>query len=149
MLEQQKAVKVLFLEEVPKHHKKVAENPRVICIIIALKSKFTLPTLYFIRHSLEIYQKYEKLFQRSDTTIHLLFDKQVDLFRTTLLYFCHLDRLKILKLSEEFLAFDFEKSENILPVEEFSIGINATKLISGFEKCDKLLFLQSVKRFFH
>ena len=148
LLEQQKAVKVLFLEEVPKYHKKVAENPRVVCIINALKSKFTLPTLYFIRHSLEIYQKYEKLFQRSDTTIHLLFDKQVDLFRTTLIYFCHLDRLQRLRFSEELLAFDFEKPENILPVEEFSIGINAKKLISGFEECDKLLFLQSVKRFF-
>ena len=119
------------MEEIPKYHK-VAKQPRARHIRDALKDKFTLPTLFFILHVLEIFQKYEKLFQRSSTTIHLLYDKQVDLFRTTLIYFCHLEMIENCKFSQDLLGFDFEKSENILPFKDFSIGSNAKKLIQDF-----------------
>ena len=90
-IEQFKAIEYLFLVFIPKNHKKVAKQARTIRIT-AVKDKFTLPTLHFILHSLEIYQKYEKLFQKTETTIHLMYDKQVALFQTTLLYFCPLKK---------------------------------------------------------
>ncbi|CAL4194638.1 unnamed protein product [Meganyctiphanes norvegica] len=148
MIEQYKALRNLFLEEIPKHHRKVAQQPRVRRIRAALNNKFTLPTLYFILHALEIFQKYKKLFQRSDTTIHLLYDKQIDLFRKTLLYFCHLEKIEMLKCSDTLLSFDYENKDNILPQTEFSIGRNAKKLISEFAENDKTVFLQSIKYFF-
>ena len=148
LIEQYKALKQLFLEEIPKYHKKVAKQPRARHIRDALKDKFTLPTLFFILHVLEIFQKYEKLFQRSSTTIHLLYDKQVDLFRTTLIYFCRLEMIENCKFSQDLLGFDFEKSENILPFKDFSIGSNAKKLIQDFSENDRTVFMVSIKNFF-
>ena len=78
-IEQYKAIKQLFVDDIPKNHKKVAKQPRVIRIINVLINKYALPTMYFILNALQIFQKYEELFQKSDTTIHLLYDKQTDL----------------------------------------------------------------------
>ncbi|CAL4189446.1 unnamed protein product [Meganyctiphanes norvegica] len=140
LIEQYKPLKKLFLEEIPKNYKKVAKQARVRRIRTALKDKFTLPTLYFIQHALEIFQKYEKLFQRSTTTIHLLYDKQIELYRTTLIYFCRLDIIEKCKCNEDLLGIDFLDSENCLKLEEFSIGSNAKKLISDFVEKDKIFF---------
>ena len=148
LIEQYKPLKKLFLEEIPKNYKKVAKQARVRRIRTALKDKFTLPTLYFIQHALEIFQKYEKLFQRSTTTIHLLYDKQIELYRTTLIYFCRLYIIEKCKCNEDLLGIDFLDSENCLKLEEFSIGSNAKKLISDFVEKDKIVFLESIKNFF-
>ncbi|CAL4071546.1 unnamed protein product [Meganyctiphanes norvegica] len=94
IIEQYKAIQKLFLDDIPKNHKKVAKQARVLCIRNALKNKYTLPTLHFILNALKLFQRYEKLFQRSEITIHLLYDKQVDLLRTALMYFCPLDKIQ-------------------------------------------------------
>ena len=148
LIEQFSPFKYLFLNEIPKHHKEILQQPRVVRIITALKDKFTLPTLYFIKHALEIFQKYEKLFQRTDTTIHLLYDKQIDLFRTTLIYFCRLDEIEKCSFNNELLAFDYEKAANILPLKDFSIGRNTKRLVEKFSEDEAKMFLQAIKRFF-
>lgn len=73
-IEQYKAVRKMFVDEIPNNYRKVATQPRAIKIRTALKNKYTLPSLYFILNALEIFQKYEKLFQKSEITIHLLYD---------------------------------------------------------------------------
>ena len=72
-IEQYKAVKNMFVDDIPNNHRKVAKQPRAVKIRTTLKSKYTLPTLHFILYSLEIFHKYEKLFQKTDITIHLHF----------------------------------------------------------------------------
>ena len=52
------------------------------------------------------------------------------------------------KFSQDLLGFDFEKSENILPFKDFSIGSNAKKLIQDFSLNDSTVFLVSIKNFF-
>ena len=125
----------------------MAKQARTIRITTAVKDKFTLPTLHFILHALEIYQKYEKLFQKTETTIHLMYDKQVELFQTTLLYFCPLKKIEELKDATSLLSFDYAKKENNLPLNDISIGREAKKIISGFAENDRALFLSGVKRF--
>ena len=73
-IEQYKAVRKMFVDEIPNNYRKVATQSRAIKIRTALKNKYTLPSLYFILNALEIFQKYEKLFQKSEITIHLLYD---------------------------------------------------------------------------
>ena len=81
VIEQYPALKKLFTEDIPKHYPKVYDAPRVQRIYIeAIRNKYTLPTLYLIKFTLKVFQKYEKLFQRETPTIHLLYDKQVDLY---------------------------------------------------------------------
>ncbi|CAL4071047.1 unnamed protein product, partial [Meganyctiphanes norvegica] len=116
-IEQYKVIQKLFLDDIPKNHNKVAKQARVLRIRNALKNKYTLPTLHFILNALEIFQRYEKLFEMSEITIHLLYDKQMDLFRTALMYFCPLDKIQKLKDTDSLLAFEYnkqEKTENIL-----------------------------------
>ena len=60
---QYKAIKKMFLDDIPKNYKKVAKQARVIRIQSALNNKYTLPTLHFILNALEIFHKYEKKFQ--------------------------------------------------------------------------------------
>lgn len=148
VIEQHKAIEKLFLHKIPKYHKKVALQKRVIRIRNALKDKFTLPTQHFILHALEIFQRYEKLFQRSETTIHLLYDKQIELFQNTIMHFCPLDKIQNLKDTRSLLSFDYYKKENILSLEEISIGIEAKKFVVGFSENDKTIFYHGVKKFF-
>ena len=149
-IEQYKAIKKLFLDDIPKYHKKVAKQARVIRIRNALKNKYTLPTLYFILNALQIFQKYEKLFQKSETTIHLLYDKQIDLLRTTLLYFCPLDKIEKLKDADSLISYEYNnpaKPENILPLNDFTIGRDAKKIVFDFSEREQTVFMHGVKRF--
>ena len=146
-IEQYKAIENLFLNVIPKDHKKVAKQARVIRIRNALKNKYTLPTLHFILNALEMFQKYEKLFQRSETTIHLLYDKQVELFQTALMYFCPLNKIQDLKNANSLLSFEYDKTKNILPLNQFSIGREAKKNLSSFPENDQTVFLYGVKSF--
>ena len=137
-IEQYKAIENLFLNVIPKDHKKVAKQARVIRIRNALKNKYTLPTLHFILNALEMFQKYEKLFQRSETTIHLLYDKQVELFQTALMYFCPLNKIQDLKDANSLLSFEYDKPKNILPLNQFSFGREAKKIFLVFLKMIRL-----------
>ena len=148
VIEQFKPVQKLFLDEIPKNHPKVNKQLRVIRICETLKHSFTLPTLHFILFVLQNFQKYEKLFQREEPTIHLLYDKQVDLFRGTLIHFCIFSKLKPLRNSVDLVNFEYKDKDNIKPLNEISIGIKATEFISHFSEQDKTLFLSGVNRFY-
>ena len=113
-LEQYQALVKLITVVIPKYHPKVFMQPRVQRIVAAMNNKYTLPTLYLIQFSLENFQKYEKLFQRETPTIHLLYDKQVDLFRNTLLQFCKIEIIEKIKDDKELTNFEFSKSKNQL-----------------------------------
>lgn len=147
-VEQEFTLRKLFLEEIPKNYRNVAKQGRVIRITTALKGKFTFPTLHFILHFLVNFQKFEKLFQRAEPTIHLLYDKQINLFQTTLIHFCPLDKIEKLKKSDTLLTFEYNKSENMLPNKDISIGIQTKKLIADFTDNDKTVFYQGIKNFF-
>ena len=147
-IEQHKAVKKMFVEEIPNNHRNVAKQPRAVRIRTALKNKYTLPSLYFIRNALEMFQKYEKLFQKSEVTIHLLYDKQIELYQTALMYLCPMDKIQNLKSADSLLSFDYNKAENVLPLNQMTIGTEAKKLISTFAESDRFVFLNGVKRFF-
>ena len=148
LIEQFSAIEKLFLDVIFKNYPKVKRQPRVIRISEALTNIFTLPTLHFILFVLESFQKYEKLFQRQDPTIHLLYDKQVDLFRGTLLHFCVFSKIKPLRKSVTLIKFDYKHNDNVKPLDEISIGVAAKGIISKFSQQDKTVFLSGVKRFF-
>lgn len=88
VLEQYEALKSLFLNRIPNYHPKVAKQDKVGRITLRLNDKITLASLEFISFVLLPYHKYEQLFQRNEPTLHLLYNKQVELYRTTLLLFC-------------------------------------------------------------
>ena len=148
LLEQYKALKKLFLEEIPNNYPKVNDQKRVGRICENLRNIFTLPTLHFIMFVLLNFQKYEKLFQREEPTIHLMYDKQVDLYRSTLMHFCVFSKIETLKNSVELVAFDYKHKDNLKPIDEISLGVVAKKLISHFSQQDKMVFLSGAKRFF-
>ena len=94
-----------------------------------------------------MFQKYEKLFQKSETTIHLLYDKQIELFQTALMYFCPLEKIQELKDADSLLSFEYDKPKNILPLKEFSVGRETKKILSSFPDNDQSVFLYGVKNF--
>ena len=86
-------------------------------IIETIKCKYTLPTLYFIQCSLESFQKYEKFFQKSTPTIHIMHSKQIDLYRDNLLQFCEFNSVEKLKSDKDIVNFDYRNKRNIYPLE--------------------------------
>ena len=148
LIEQYEAVNNLFMNYIPKYHPKVAQQMRVININEVLRNVFTLPTLHFISFVLQSFQKYEKLFQREEPTIHILFDQQVDLYRGTLLHFCVFSKVKALRKSEDLVKFDFNHKTNKKPLEEISVGVSSKKFFSKFSEQEKILFLSGVQMFY-
>ena len=57
-------------------------------------------------------------------------------------------KIEKLKTSDNLLSFDYNKSENVLSFNEFSIGNMTKRLISDFPENDKAVFYQGIKRFF-
>ena len=108
LLELYEAILKLFRDEIPQNHPNVRKQPRTRRIIEALTSKFFLPTLTFLQYSLEMFQKYEKLFQRESPTIHLLYGKQVEIYRNTLMQFCELEKIQLLKSGIDLIKFDLK-----------------------------------------
>ena len=148
LLEQFQALKQLFIEDIPQNNPKVSKQPRSQRISEAIKCKFTLPSLYFIQFSLEIFQKYEKLFQRTSPTIHIMYSKQVELFRNTLLQFCRFELIEKIDNDKDLIHFDFKEKKNILPTEKINIGIKAKECISKFTNNEKIVFLEGVKQYY-
>ena len=72
-----------------------------------LQRRQTLVSLHFIGYALDKFQKYEKLFQRKESTIHMMYDEQVDLFRSVLLSFCSFDDIEKLKTAADLTNFVF------------------------------------------
>ena len=121
----------MFVDDIPNNHRKVAKQPRAVKIRTTLKSKYTLPTLHFILYSLEIFHKYEKLFQKTDITIYLLYDWQIDLYQTALMYFCPLKKISELKCADSLLSFEYKKPENMFPLNKMMIGTETKKTHFG------------------
>ena len=59
----------------------MAKQDKVGRITLRLNDKITLASLEFISFVLLPYHKYEQLFQRNEPTMHLLYDKQVELYK--------------------------------------------------------------------
>ena len=147
VIEQYEAIKSLFLVKIPRYHPKVAKQARVIRIIQKLRDKITLPTLEFLSFILDSFNKYEQLFQRSESTIHLLYNKQVDLYRTTLLAFCDFDKIARITSDSELVKFDYKKAENQLNKSKINVGVKATKLIKSISDDEKAVYTCGVKEF--
>ena len=146
-IEQYEAIKILFLVNIPKYHSKVAKQTRVIRITQGLNSKITLPTLEFISFILEPFHKYELLFQRSDPTIHLLYNKQVELYRTTLMAYCKFDVIAKLSTDSELVKFDYKKKEYQMDKSKITFGVKATKSVKNISDLEKTAFICGVKKF--
>ena len=108
LIEQYPPLYQMFMKDIPKNNPKVSKQPQTQRICEALACKYTLPTLYFIQYSLERFQKYEKLFQRDSTTLHIMYSKQTDLYRNTLLQFCKFEIIEKIKTANELINFDFK-----------------------------------------
>ena len=59
-----------------------------------------------------------------------------------------MDKIQNLKSADSLLSFDYNKAENVLPLNQMTIGTEAMKLISNFAESDRFVFLNGVKRFF-
>ena len=146
-LEQYETLKHLFLVNIPKNHRNVAKQPRVMRIVQKLQDKFTLPTLEFIKFASEPYNRYEQLFQRNEPTIHLLYNKQVELYRTTLLSFCKFEEVEKLSNDSALVKFKYEETKNHLHKSKIELGVKATEIIKNFSQDDKDIFTVGAKDF--
>ena len=139
-IEQYDAIKILFLINIPKYHPKVAKQDRVVRIAKCLNSNIILPSLEFICFILEPFHKYELLFQRSDSTLHLVYNKQVELYRTTLMAYCKFNVIEKLSTDSELVNFDYKKKENHMDKSMITLGVKATKLIKNLTDFRKSIF---------
>lgn len=147
LIEQFQALKKMFVEDIPRNNPKVSRQTRTQRICVAIECKFTLPSLYFIQFSLEKFQEYEKLFQRDSPTIHIMYSKQLDLFRNTLLQFCKFEVIEKINNAKDLINFDFKAKKNIKPIETINIGIKTKECISKFTNNEKSVFLEGVKQY--
>ena len=147
ILEQFEAIKSLFLERIPKYYPKVAKQSPVIRIIQKLKDPITLPTLEFLSFILVSFNKYEQLFQRKDPTIHLLYNKQVELYRTILLSFCDFGQISMLSSDSELVKFDYRNEDKQLDKCKINVGEKTTKLLKNVSEDTKTVFMGGVKQF--
>ena len=70
---------------------------------------------------------------------------KTDLLRTTLLYFCPLDKIENLKTADSLLSYEYNnptKPQNILPLNDFTIGRNARKLGSDISELTNCIYAQ-------
>ena len=107
----------------------------------------TLPTLEFLFFFLESFQKYEKLFQRSEPTLHLLYNKQVDLYRNTLISFCNFEMIAKIESDSALVKFDYNNKKNQLDKSKINIGTKASKLLKSFSDDERSVFMFGVKDF--
>ena len=118
LLGKHSALDKLVTKDIPKNDPKVAKQCHTMQIIETIKCRYTLPTLYFIQYSLESFQKYEKFFQKSTPTIHIMHDKQINLYRDNLLQFCAFSSVEKLKSDMDLVNFDYKNKLNMLPLEK-------------------------------
>lgn len=148
ILEQYDVINHMYTDEIPKKHPTVRNQPRVIRISEMLKNKMTLPSLHFISFALQVFKKYELLFQRNEPTVHLLYDKQVDILRDTLLCFCKLETVEKIKSGADLIKYKCRNEENVLALKDISIGIRAKTYVNKFDDRDRMVFLKGVKLFY-
>ena len=112
------------------------------------KNGYTLPTLNFLSFALEVYQNYEKLFQKNEPTIHLLYDQQVDLFRNTLLMYCKFTSVAALIKDKDLVNFKFSDKENHMPVKSICIGEKTKSYIRKFSENEYTIFMAGIKKYY-
>ena len=106
-----------------------------------------LPSLEFINFALKPYSKYEQLFKKSEPTIHLLYNKQVELYRTTLLSFCKFEQIEKLSTDSALVKFKYDETKNHLGKSKIQLGVKATQLLKNLSQDDKDLFTFGAKEF--
>ena len=77
--------------------------------------------------------------------MHLLYDKQVELYGTTLLLFCKFEKIENLTTDSRLVGYKYNEPKNHLDKSEMQIGYKATELLKKMPKDDKELFLFEVK----
>ena len=117
-------------------------------ILGMLQRKETLVSLHFIGFALEKFQKYEKLFQRSESTIHIMFDEQVELFRGVLRSFCTFDEIQKLKTATELTSFVFTDAKVQMKETEIKMGSYVVRELTTLKESDKTYFCKGVKKFY-
>ena len=146
VIEQYSPLKKFFLETVNKHPK-VVKQARVVRISQRLKDVITLPTLEFLNYALQPLHVYELLFQRAEPTIHLIYNKQIELYRTVLMHYCKFEKIEKLKNDYDLVHFDYKKKESQLDIKSISLGESAAKLMKYVPENEKALLKCGVKDF--
>ena len=148
LIEQYPALKAFFLEHIPKKHPQLLKKPQVKRISGMLQRKQTLVSLHFIGYALDKFQKYEKLFQRKESTIHMMYDEQVDLFRSVLLSFCTFSEIEKLKTAADLTSFKFTDVKVQMNETDIKMGSYVSKELGALKDSNKTYFCRGVKKFY-
>ena len=77
--------------------------------------------------------------------MHLLYNKQVDLYRYTLISFCKFEEIAKLKSDSALVKFEYKKEENQLENLKINIGTKATKLSKQLSDDEMKVFMLGIK----
>lgn len=140
IIEQYAALKIYFLEFLPKQNIKFGEKYNVISNF--LKDPNTLVTLNFVCFYSNIFVSYLNMFQKTSPLIHVIFRKQCELIRNIMLKFLKQSVVQ----SKEGLPLkniNYDDGKNWLSLNLMDVGSATKKLISYPEDKD---FLHSVRK---
>ena len=84
-------------------------------------------------------------FKKSEPTIHHLYNKQVELYRTTLLSFCKFEQIEKLSTDSALVKFKYDETKNHLGKSKIQLGVKATQLLKNLSQDDKDLFTFGAK----
>lgn len=132
----------------PKMLKK-ANVPAIRRITLAVADKKLITTLHIVKFALQDAQQYEKLFQKAEPTIHLVFDEQVDLCRKILYRFCKPELVQALENAKDFFDFDAKLETNHLPDIDIDMGSAAKEALMKVDSfTSRALIRRSVRDFY-
>ncbi len=140
LIEQYPALKSFFLDHIPEKHLQLLKNPQVKHILGMLQQKELLISPHLIGFALKKCQKYEKLFQRKESTIHIMYDEQVDLFRNVLISFCSFNEIEKLKTAADLTSFMFTDAKVQMSETETKMGSYVSRELRAFKDSSKTHF---------
>lgn len=150
ILEQLPALKSLF-ENLFVTNKYLAKQPRFERILKALRDPSTELYLSFLKHGLQVFEKFEKLFQSDQPLIYCLYSELLESLQKLLLRFLKPDVAENLSASA-FYKIDPSRVSDRLPDNRLSIGQLAQDCLAKHKdrlsSLDKLDFYKKVRAFY-
>lgn len=150
ILEQLPALRSLF-EHLFQTNKYLAKQPRFVRILQALRDTSSELFLAFLKHGLQVFDKFEKLFQSDRPLAHCLYSELLECLQKLLLRFLKPNVAENLSASVLY-KIDPRKTSDSLPENKLSIGQLAHDYLAKYKdklsSLDKLDFYKKVRAFY-
>ncbi|KAK3923387.1 Reticulocyte-binding protein 2-like protein a [Frankliniella fusca] len=148
LLEQWPAVVHFFLTVIPKSnsdsHKKISETQRYLFIRNSLKDSTFQAKVSFVIQSANLFERFSKIFQKSEPMVHLLYDELCSLYVLLLGRFLKSQCVSTSRacLKEEFI----NNTENLLPLKDVDCGAKTEEFLKKCMEVDVLKFKQDAQK---